>query len=119
MLPTVATGVAHSVREFIHEAASCVGIDIVWHGTGVDEKGYDAATGKQIIGIDPVYFRRTEVPHLLGDAHKAYEELGWKPQVSFKELVELMMKHDCAQVEKELSLAAFRKKTGTVLHEYR
>ena len=90
----IATGEAHSVREFIELAYKEVGIDIEWKGSGVDEKGVDAATGKVLVDVDPKYFRPAEVDYLLGDASKAREQLGWQPKVGFEELVKLMMRAD-------------------------
>lgn len=90
----IATGEAHSVREFIELAFKEVGIDIEWKGGGVDEKGVDAATGKVLVEVDPKYFRPAEVDYLLGDASKAKELLGWRPKVGFEELVKLMMRGD-------------------------
>ena len=90
----IATGEAHSVREFIELAFKEVGIDIEWKGSGVDEKGVDAATGKVLVDVDPKYFRPAEVDYLLGDASKAREQLGWQPKVGFEELVKLMMRAD-------------------------
>ncbi|MDP7492083.1 MAG: GDP-mannose 4,6-dehydratase [Candidatus Undinarchaeales archaeon] len=90
----IATGEAHSVREFIEFAFKEVGIDIEWKGSGVDEKGVDAATGKVLVEVDPKYFRPAEVDYLLGDASKAKELLGWQPKVGFEELVKLMMRGD-------------------------
>ena len=90
----IATGEAHSVREFIEFAFKEVGIDIEWKGSGVDEKGVDAATGKVLVEVDPKYFRPAEVDYLLGDASKAKELLGWRPKVGFEELVKLMMRGD-------------------------
>ena len=90
----IATGDAHTVREFTELAFREVGIDIEWRGSGVDEKGVDAATGKVLVEVDPKYFRPAEVDYLLGDASKARERLGWRPKVGFEELVRLMMRGD-------------------------
>ncbi|MDP6626491.1 MAG: GDP-mannose 4,6-dehydratase [Methanopyri archaeon] len=90
----IATGDAHTVREFTELAFKEVGIDIEWRGDGVDEKGVDAATGKVLVKVDPKYFRPAEVDYLLGDASKAKEHLGWRPKVGFEELVKLMMRED-------------------------
>ena len=83
----IATGTQHSVREFVQVAAQKVGIQMRWEGTGVEEKGYDTATGHCLVAVDPRYFRPTEVETLLGDATKAREQLGWEPRISFPELV--------------------------------
>lgn len=90
----LATNESHSVREFVEEACACVGITLRWEGAGLDEKGIDTKTGKQIIGIDPIYFRPAEVDFLQGDYSKAKKVLGWEPKVGFKELVGIMMRAD-------------------------
>lgn len=90
----IATGEAHSVREFAELAFKELGIEIVWKGKGVDEKGYDKKTNKCIIEIDPRYFRPTEVDYLLGDFSKAKRVLGWSPKVKFEELIKIMVKAD-------------------------
>ncbi len=79
----IATGEAHSVREFVELSFQNVGIDIEWQGKGVEEKGVDAGNGKVIVEIDPYYFRPTEVEFLLGDPSLAKELLGWEPQMKF------------------------------------
>lgn len=90
----LATNETHSVREFVEEAAKHLGMDIVWKGKGLQEKGVDKNTGKTIIEIDPKYFRPAEVDVLLGDYAKAKKKLGWKPKTKFKELVKLMAESD-------------------------
>ena len=94
-----ATGEAHSVREFIEFAFATVGITLAWRGAGVDEVGYDVKNNNVLVRIDPRYFRPTEVDHLLGDSRKAREKLGWKPSVTFKELVQIMVKADLELVK--------------------
>ena len=79
----LATGETRSVREFVELAFAEVGRTIEWRGKGVDETGVDDKSGKTLVGIDPRYFRPTEVDLLLGDASKAREKLGWKPKTSF------------------------------------
>jgi len=96
----IATGETHSVREFVERAFNEVGINIEWHGTGIDEIGIDKQTGKTHVAINPRYFRPTDVDLLLGDASKAHKLLGWKPKTSFNELVHLMISHDCLLLEK-------------------
>jgi len=86
----IATGVQYSVREFVEAAAPYFGMKIVWMGEGLDEIGYDLNTKKEVIRVNPKYFRPSEVETLLGDATKAKEKLGWEPKISFKELVEDM-----------------------------
>lgn len=90
----IATGETHTVREFLEIAFSKVNIEIEWKGTGVEEKGYDKKTGRLLVDINPRYFRPTEVELLWGDATKAENELGWKRDVDFKGLVNMMMEHD-------------------------
>lgn len=90
----VATGETHSVREFCEEAFKATGMEIEWQGSGINEKGIDRQTGRVVIEIDPRYFRPTDVELLLGDATKAQQKLGWKPRVSFSELVQIMAKAD-------------------------
>ncbi len=89
----LATGVQHSVREFIDTAANELDIRISWTGTGVDEKGYDQA-GNCIVCVDPRYFRPAEVDTLLGDISKAKRVLGWQPKITFDELVKEMVAAD-------------------------
>ena len=97
----IATGEMHSVREFCSLAFSEVGINIKWEGSGVNEKGIDAKTGKTLIEVDPKYFRPAEVEQLLGDPTKARTLLGWNPtKTSFPELVKKMVKHDMIFVKK-------------------
>jgi len=90
----IATGETHTVREFVELSFKEVDIDIEWQGIGVEEKGIDSNTGKVLVEIDEKYFRPAEVELLLGDPSKAEKELGWKRQVSFKELVSGMVKYD-------------------------
>ena len=98
----VATGEQHSVREFCQYAFKEAGIDIEFKGEGVDEKGYNKATGEVLIEVDPKYFRPAEVETLLGDPTKAKQVLGWNPtKTSFPELVKIMMKHDMEYVKAE------------------
>jgi GDPmannose 4,6-dehydratase len=87
----IATGEAHSVREFAVAAFAEVGVDVRWEGSGVDEVGRDVASGRIVVRIDPRYFRPAEVDFLLGDASKARAKLGWQPRVRFPELVRLMV----------------------------
>ncbi len=86
----IATGQQYSVREFVEEAAPYFGMNIVWEGEGIMERGIDKSTGKTIIKVNAKYFRPAEVETLLGDATKAKEKLGWEPKISFKQLVEDM-----------------------------
>ena len=94
----LATGEKHSVREFVELAFAHVGRKIVWDGSGVDETGFDAKSGAELVRIDPRYFRPTEVELLLGDASKARAKLGWTYKTSFKELVAEMVEADLRAV---------------------
>jgi GDPmannose 4,6-dehydratase len=89
----IATGIQHSVRDFISIAARELDIEVHWEGRGLDEKGYDA-NGHCIVSVDPRYFRPTEVETLLGDATKAREKLGWRPRTNFEQLVREMIQED-------------------------
>ncbi len=103
----IATGVQHTVRDFTEKAFKANGIDIRWEGKGLDEKGYDASTGKMLVSVNPQWFRPTDVDNLWGDPTKAKTVLGWNPQkTSYEELVEIMAKHDrkLAKKEKAMSL---------------
>jgi GDPmannose 4,6-dehydratase len=97
----IATGVQHSVREFVVAAARELGIGIEWHGTGLDEVGIDSSTGRTIIAVDKRYFRPTEVDTLLGDASKARGKLGWVPKIGFAELVKEMVHEDLLIAERD------------------
>ena len=91
----LATGKMHTVKYFIEKAFSLRGFNICWKGTGVDEIGYDTKTGKELICIDPKYFRPAEVDQLLGNPNKANTVLGWEAKISLDELITLMVEHDC------------------------
>ena len=94
----LATGVAHSVREFVDMAFAEVGRQIAWGGAGPDEVGRDARSGDILVRIDPRYFRPTEVDRLLGDPSKAREILGWTHTTSFATLVSEMVAADLEQL---------------------
>jgi GDPmannose 4,6-dehydratase len=94
----LATGEDHSVREFVERAFAEVGRRIVWRGNGLDETGVDAASGAVLVRVDPRYYRPTEVGTLLGDASKARAKLGWRPTVTFNELVAQMVASDVARL---------------------
>jgi GDPmannose 4,6-dehydratase len=97
----IATGVQYSVRDFVNAAARDLGIEVEWKGDGVEEKGYDKATGKCIVEVDPRYFRPTEVETLLGDPTKAKTKLGWEPKTSFADLVAEMVREDLKDAERD------------------
>jgi len=90
----IATGVQYSVRDFVNKAALAVDIEMEWKGEGVDEKGYNKATGACIVEVDPRYFRPTEVETLLGDPTKAKDKLGWVPKITLQEMVTEMVEND-------------------------
>ncbi|MEE0024278.1 GDP-mannose 4,6-dehydratase [Methanobrevibacter sp.] len=91
----IATGEMHTVREFCQLAFKEVGINLLWEGQGIDEKGIDKDSGKVIVEVDPQYFRPTEVDQLLGNPSKAIEKLGWNPtQTPFETLVKEMVQED-------------------------
>ena len=92
----LATGEAHSVREFVEIAFGHVGYSIEWRGAGIEEVGVDSKSGDVLVSIDPRYFRPTEVDDLLGDPTKARNVLGWRHRIGFDELVREMMDHDLA-----------------------
>jgi len=106
----LATGEAHSVREFIELAFSGVGRKIEWRGKGIDEVGIDCATGETIVRVDSRYFRPAEVDFLLGDPSKAHRVLGWQHRVTFPELVAEMVKSD-------LRAIAIERQSRELLHE--
>lgn len=91
----LSTNEFHSVREFIEKAFSLKGFDIKWKGEGLNEIGYDANSGKELIFVSEKYFRPAEVDELLGDSTKARNELGWTPKYSFDDLVKEMVEYDC------------------------
>jgi len=97
----LATGETHTVREFVELAFAEVGVEIEWRGKDVEEKGFDAKTGKVLVEVDPRYFRPTEVELLLGDPTKARTVLGWQHKVGLKELVQEMVQSDLKVVLKE------------------
>ena len=94
----LATGETRSVREFVELAFAEVGRSLEWKGSGIDESGVDARTGKVVVRIDPAYFRPTEVDLLLGDPTKAHTKLGWRHTTSLRELVREMMAADLQQI---------------------
>ncbi len=111
----IATGEAHSVREFVALAFQEAGTKIVWEGKGIEEIGKDSITGATLIKVDPNYFRPTDVEFLLGDPSKANDKLGWKPTISFQELVTLMVQEDLTIAEKD---AYFQHKGFKTYNQY-
>ena len=96
----IATGCQFSVREFVEIAAAEMGMRIRWEGEGAEEHGIDAQ-GRAIVRVDPRYFRPTEVETLLGDPSKAQARLGWKPRVTFEEMVKEMVLEDLKEAERD------------------
>jgi len=95
----IATGVQYSVRDFVNAAAKELGMEIRWEGEGVNEIG--SLDGKDIVKVDPRYFRPTEVETLLGDPSNAKAKLGWTPKISFEELVAEMVREDLKSAERD------------------
>jgi GDPmannose 4,6-dehydratase len=109
----IATGKTTSVRDFVKKAFSEVGVELEFKGEGIHEKGFVTSCsksefkipiGKEVVSIDPHYFRPTEVDLLIGDASKAKVKLGWEPELSLSDLVKDMMRHDVSLMKKELYL---------------
>ena len=109
----IATGVQHSVREFVTLAGTHLGMLLEWQGSGVHEQGVDRSSGKTIVKVDPRYFRPTEVDTLLGDASKARSKLGWQPEISFEALVQEMVETDSAHARRDALVAREGFKTYT------
>ena len=102
----IATGVQHSVREFTEWSFKHAGIDLRWEGEGLEEKGYDKASGKMLVCVNPDFYRPTDVVNLWGDPTKAKTVLGWDPQkTSCEELCRIMVEHDLSIAERETKLA--------------
>jgi len=124
----IATGVQHSVRQFVEIAAAHLGITLAWNGTGVDEQGIveavdphkaggganDLSPGDVIVRVDPMYFRPAEVETLLGDPAKAKSELGWQPRISFEDMVKEMVSYDMKEADRD----ALCKKEGFKVCNY-
>ncbi len=103
----IATGVQHTVRDFTEKAFACNGITLRWEGKGIDEKGYDAKTGKLLVCVNEKWYRPTDVVNLWGDPTKSKTVLGWNPQTtSYEELVRIMAEHDRKLAKREKLLAA-------------
>jgi len=98
----LATNETHTIREFIEETFKVLGEEILWKGNGTDEKGVLKSTGKEVIGVDPRYFRPTEVDILIGNPAKAKEILNWQPKTKFSDLVKIMVKADFAKAKKRM-----------------
>ena len=111
----IATGEQHSVREFVTRAGAELGMSVEWRGSGLEEQGVDVKSGRTIVKIDPRYFRPTEVDTLLGDATKARTKLGWKPEISFAQLVEEMVAEDLSIARRDAVVA----REGFKTYKYR
>lgn len=106
----LATNETHTVREFVELAFAEVGVTVEWKGTGVEEKGYDKATGRLLVDVNPEFFRPAEVEFLWGDASRAERELGWKREVSFPQLVQMMVDEDMKKFAR-ISASEFRNRS--------
>jgi GDPmannose 4,6-dehydratase len=93
----LASGEEHSVREFVELSFNEIDIEIEWRGSGSNEKGYHKTSGELLVEVNPKYYRPIDIAHLVGDASKAKNVLGWKSEVGFKELVKLMTQHQIKQ----------------------
>jgi GDPmannose 4,6-dehydratase len=111
----IATGQQHSVREFVTRAAAQLGMSIEWRGKALEEEGVDTRSGHVVVRIDPRYFRPTEVDTLLGDSTKARTKLGWKPEISFDQLVEEMVAADLEIARRDAVIA----REGFKTYKYR
>ena len=101
----IATGEQHTVRDFTEKAFAVNGITLRWEGTGLDEKGYDAATGKMLVCVNSQWFRPTDVDNLWGNPTKAKTVLGWNPQkTSYEELIRIMAEHDRKLAKQEKAM---------------
>ena len=100
----LATGISTSIRDFTTQAFSEAGISLEWSGSGVDEIGKNAQTGKLLVSVDPTYFRPTEVDLLIGDATKAKEKLGWIPTCDLNQLISEMISSDLEDARKDRHL---------------
>ena len=119
----IATGVQHSVRDFVTAAAQELGIRLIWRGKGVKQVGVidgldsdnkTLRSGQVVVRVDPRYFRPTEVETLLGDARKARRKLGWRPKVKFADLVAEMVREDLRAAERDELV----KRHGYLAYEY-
>ena len=101
----IATGEQHTVRDFTEKTFAANGITLRWEGTGLEEKGYDAATGKMLVCVNPQWFRPTDVDNLWGNPTKAKTVLGWNPQkTSYEELIRIMAEHDRKLAKQEKAM---------------
>lgn len=113
----IATGETHKVREFVELAFRYVGIEIEWSGKDENEIGRDKDTGRVVVKVNPKFYRPAEVELLLGSPEKAKNELDWNLEVSFRELVERMMKSDLEKVSNEIAFMEVRKEVASTLEK--
>lgn len=105
----IATGEQHTVRDFTEKAFAANGITLRWEGKGLEEKGYDASSGRMLVCVNPEWFRPTDVDNLWGDPTKAKTVLGWNPQkTSYEELVRIMAEHDRNLAKREAAAGAMQ-----------
>ena len=105
----IATGEQHTVRDFTEKAFAANGITLRWEGTGLEEKGYDAASGKMLVCVNPQWFRPTDVDNLWGNPTKAKTMLGWNPQkTSYEELICIMAEHDRKLAKQEKAMGTVK-----------
>ena len=105
----IATGEQHTVRDFTEKAFAVNGITLRWEGTGLEEKGYDATTGKMLVCVNPQWFRPTDVDNLWGNPTKAKTVLGWNPQkTSYEELIRIMAEHDRKLAKQEKAMGTVK-----------
>jgi len=98
----LATNETHSIREFVEETFKILGEEIIWRGSGLEEKGILKSSGKEVVTIDPRYFRPTEVDILIGNPAKARAELGWESKTTFKNLVKIMVESDFEKAKRRI-----------------
>ena len=110
----LATGETHTVRKFVELAFKSVNIDLIWEGSGADEKGIDAKDGRIIVEIDKAFYRPTEVEILIGDPSKAKEKLGWQSKHTLQELVTDMISADVIEAKRDFALS----QAGYNFHEF-
>jgi len=95
----ISTGVGYTVKKFVEECFQIINVKVKWKGKGLNEKGYDSKSKKILVEIDAKYFRPNEVDNLRGDSSKAKKIIGWKPKISFKNLVKGMMKYEIEKIK--------------------
>ena len=99
----LATGRTQSVRRFVELAFRAAGMEVAWRGSGIDEVGIEASSGRHVVRINKAFYRPAEVDLLVGDASKARRELGWEPSTTLEELCRVMVEADLARVERGVS----------------